>query len=184
MLTCRGCSTAFWGSLFTLLLGWLVILVTGCLKMDAVCLTGRAVFRSGLPCGDRNTATQTLQKPDSCILPVTSTPSGTQRPGGDAKSSPCLFAALGGAQDTHWPCPCLLCLILCEVLAWDRFKVPLNMCPSENGETVSLGTHVDCQLLKTLFKEGKCNKHQRPLKGQNHDSFFLLFCGLQISLSK
>lgn len=50
-LTCRGCSTAFWGSLFTLLLGWLVILVTGCLKMDAVCLTGRAVFRSGLPCG-------------------------------------------------------------------------------------------------------------------------------------
>lgn len=51
-LTCRGCSTAFWGSLFTLLLGWLVILVTGCLKMDAVCLTGRAVFRSGLPCGD------------------------------------------------------------------------------------------------------------------------------------
>lgn len=51
-LTCRGCSTAFWGSLFTLLLGWLVILVTGCLKMDAVCLTGRAVFRSGFPCGD------------------------------------------------------------------------------------------------------------------------------------
>lgn len=35
-----------------MLLGWLVILVTGCLKMDAVCLTGRAVFRSGLPCGD------------------------------------------------------------------------------------------------------------------------------------
>lgn len=51
-LTCRGCSTAFCGSLFTLLLGWLVILVTGCLKMDAVCLTGRAVFRSGLPYGD------------------------------------------------------------------------------------------------------------------------------------
>lgn len=32
-----------------MLLGWLVILVTGCLKMDAVCLTGSAVFRSGLP---------------------------------------------------------------------------------------------------------------------------------------
>lgn len=35
-----------------MLLGWLVILVTGCLKMDAVCLTGRAVFKSGLPCRD------------------------------------------------------------------------------------------------------------------------------------
>lgn len=45
----RGCSTAFCGSLFTLLLGWLVILVTGCLKMEAVCRTGSAVFRSGLP---------------------------------------------------------------------------------------------------------------------------------------
>lgn len=67
VLTCRGCSTAFWGSLFTLLLGWLVILVTGCLKMDAVCLTGRAVFRSGLPCRDRHTGTQTPQEPDSCV---------------------------------------------------------------------------------------------------------------------
>lgn len=48
--TCRGWSTAFWGSVLTLLLGWLVTLVTGCLKMDAVCLTGSDVFRSGLPC--------------------------------------------------------------------------------------------------------------------------------------
>lgn len=37
----------------TLLLGWLVILVTGCLKMDAVWRTGSAVFRSGLPCGTK-----------------------------------------------------------------------------------------------------------------------------------
>jgi hypothetical protein len=36
-----------------LLLGWLVIFVTGCLKMDAVCRTGSAVFKSGLPCGDK-----------------------------------------------------------------------------------------------------------------------------------
>lgn len=39
-----------------MLLGWLVILVTGCLKMEAVCLTGRAVFKSGLPCGDTRAA--------------------------------------------------------------------------------------------------------------------------------
>lgn len=52
-LTCLGWSTAFCGSLFTLLLGWLVIFVTGCLKMDAVCRTGSAVFRSGLPWGEK-----------------------------------------------------------------------------------------------------------------------------------
>lgn len=40
---------AFCGSVLTLLLGWLVTFVTGCLKMDAVCRTGRDVFRSGLP---------------------------------------------------------------------------------------------------------------------------------------
>lgn len=32
-----------------MLLGWLVTLVTGCLKMEAVCLTGSDVFKSGLP---------------------------------------------------------------------------------------------------------------------------------------
>lgn len=48
-LTCLGCSAPLCGSVFTLLPGWLVTLVTGCLKMDAVCLIGRAVFRSGLP---------------------------------------------------------------------------------------------------------------------------------------
>lgn len=26
-------------------------LVTGCLKIDAVCLIGNVVFKSGLPCG-------------------------------------------------------------------------------------------------------------------------------------
>lgn len=47
-LTCRGWSIAFCGSVFTLLLGWLVTLVTGCLKIDAVCRTGSVVFKSGL----------------------------------------------------------------------------------------------------------------------------------------
>jgi len=47
-LTCFGWSTAFCGSVFTLLLGWFVTLVTGCLKMDAVCRTGSVVFKSGL----------------------------------------------------------------------------------------------------------------------------------------
>lgn len=49
MLTCRGCSVARCGSVLTLLLGWLTTLVTGCLKMEAVCLMGSAVFRSGFP---------------------------------------------------------------------------------------------------------------------------------------
>lgn len=49
LLTCRGCSIVFCRSDFTLFPGWLVTLVTGCLKMEAVCLMGRAVFRSGLP---------------------------------------------------------------------------------------------------------------------------------------
>lgn len=49
VFTCLGWSTAFCGSVLTLLLGWLVTLVTGCLKMEAVCLTGSDVFRSGLP---------------------------------------------------------------------------------------------------------------------------------------
>lgn len=48
-VTCLGWSIAFWGSVLTLLLGWLVTLVTGCLKMEAVCLTGSDVLRSGLP---------------------------------------------------------------------------------------------------------------------------------------
>lgn len=47
--TCLGWSTAFCGSVLTLLLGWLVTFVTGCLKIDAVCRTGRDVFRSGFP---------------------------------------------------------------------------------------------------------------------------------------
>lgn len=46
--TCLGWSTAFCGSVFTLLLGWFVTLVTGCLKIDAVCRTGSVVFKSGL----------------------------------------------------------------------------------------------------------------------------------------
>lgn len=45
---------AFCGSVLTLLLGWLVTFVTGCLKMEAVCRTGRDVFRSGLPYQRRN----------------------------------------------------------------------------------------------------------------------------------
>lgn len=48
-LTCLGCSIARCRSVFTLFPGWLVTLVTGCLKMEAVCLMGRAVFRSGFP---------------------------------------------------------------------------------------------------------------------------------------
>lgn len=48
-LTWRGCSFIRCGSDFTLLLGWFVTLVTGCLKIDAVCLIGNVVFRSGLP---------------------------------------------------------------------------------------------------------------------------------------
>lgn len=112
VLTCRGCSTAFWGSLFTLLLGWLVILVTGCLKMEAVCLTGRAVFRSGLPCGDMHAG---IQAPRAWLLcpPVTSTPHGTHGPGGNAKSRPCLLAALSEALIAHLPCSCLLCQLSC-----------------------------------------------------------------------
>lgn len=47
-LTCFGWSAAFCRSVFTLLLGWFVILVTGCLKMEAVWRTGNVVFRSGL----------------------------------------------------------------------------------------------------------------------------------------
>lgn len=53
--TCLGWSTAFWGSVFTLLFGWLVTFVTGCLKMEAVCLTGSDVFKSGLPLKISNT---------------------------------------------------------------------------------------------------------------------------------
>lgn len=47
--TWRGCSLRRCGSLRTLFPGWLVTLVTGCLKMDAVCRMGSVVFRSGLP---------------------------------------------------------------------------------------------------------------------------------------
>lgn len=50
VLTCRGCSVTRCGSDRTLLLGWLVTLVTGCLKMEAVCLMGKVVFKSGFPC--------------------------------------------------------------------------------------------------------------------------------------
>lgn len=49
LCTCLGWSTAFCGSVLTLLLGWLVTFVTGCLKIEAVCRTGRDVFRSGFP---------------------------------------------------------------------------------------------------------------------------------------
>lgn len=52
--TCFGWSTAFCRSVFTLLLGWFVTLVTGCLKMDAVCRTGNVVFKSGLACKTDN----------------------------------------------------------------------------------------------------------------------------------
>lgn len=54
-LTCLGCSIARCRSVFTLFPGWLVTLVTGCLKMEAVCLMGRAVFRSGFPPCTRQT---------------------------------------------------------------------------------------------------------------------------------
>lgn len=53
--TCLGWSTAFCGSVLTLLLGWLVTFVTGCLKIEAVCRTGRDVFRSGFPYSTYNT---------------------------------------------------------------------------------------------------------------------------------
>lgn len=45
--SCLGWSTPLCKSVFTLLLGWFVTLVTGCLKMDAVCRTGSVVFKSG-----------------------------------------------------------------------------------------------------------------------------------------
>lgn len=101
------------GSLFTLLLGWLVILVTGCLKMDAVCLTGRAVFRSGLPCG--HGMGQVLRVPScqrSCAqgfrVPLPSSTSGPENalcPGlGDVLP---LVSLAGGCG--HTPAPsCLM----------------------------------------------------------------------------
>ncbi len=57
-VTCRGCSVALWRSVLTLLLGWLTTLVTGCLKMEAVCLMGSAVFRSGFPYKHRDAFTK------------------------------------------------------------------------------------------------------------------------------
>lgn len=74
-----------------MLLGWLVILVTGCLKMEAVCLTGRAVFKSGLPCGDTRAAPGPPGARLLCPLPPRPWHRG---PRGEARPRPCPSAAL------------------------------------------------------------------------------------------
>lgn len=68
-LTCFGWSAAFCGSVFTLLLGWLVILVTGCLKIEAVWRTGNVVFRSGLALRkDKHMRLGSTLSQSSCIV--------------------------------------------------------------------------------------------------------------------